>query len=56
MRLLGNDAAHPESRDYETVDKEVVEIALGFTKQVLQAVYQYSHWRDRLEARKNKGE
>ena len=39
LRLLGNDAAHPESRTYETVDKEVVEIALGLTKQVLQAVY-----------------
>ena len=52
LRLLGNDAAHPESRHYETVDEEVVEIALGLTKQVLQAVYQSSYWRDRLEALK----
>lgn len=52
LRLLGNDAAHPESRHYETVDKKAVEIALGLTKQVLQAVYQSSYWRDRLEALK----
>ena len=38
LRLLGNDAAHPESRTYETVGKKEVEIALGVTKQVLQAV------------------
>ena len=42
LRLLGNDAAHVESRTYENVGREEVEIALEFTKEVLKAVYQYS--------------
>lgn len=55
LRLLGNDAAHAESRTYETVGKQEVEIALGFTKHVLQAVFQYATLLDQLESLK-KGE
>ncbi len=42
LRLLGNDAAHIESREYERVGKEEVEIGIEFTKEVLKATYQYS--------------
>ena len=53
LRLLGNDAAHVESRTYDTVGAEEVEIALEFTKEVLKAVYQYSTLLARLRSRKN---
>jgi len=42
LRLLGNDAAHIESQEYDKVGKPEVEIAIEFTKEVLKAVYQYS--------------
>ena len=41
LRLLGNDAAHVESRTYNNVGKDEVELALEITKVVLRAVYQY---------------
>jgi hypothetical protein len=40
--LLGNDAAHIESQEFNTVGKEEVEIGIQFTKEVLKAVFQYS--------------
>ena len=52
VALLGNDAAHVESRHYDNVGKEEVEIALEFTKRVLQAVYQSSTLLDRLRSLK----
>ena len=55
VALLGNDAAHVESRHYDNVGKEEVEIALEFTKRVLQAVYQSSTLLARLRSLK-KGE
>ena len=41
IRLLGNDAAHIDSRTYDDVGKEEVEVAIDFTKEVLKAAYQY---------------
>jgi len=49
IRLLGNDAAHVESQDYNQVGKEEVEIAVEFAKEVLKAVYQYSGLLNRLK-------
>lgn len=43
LRLLGNDAAHIESKTFETIGKEEIEISIEFTKEILKAVYQYSH-------------
>lgn len=37
LRLLGNDAAHIESQEYEKVGKEEVEVGIEFTKEVLKA-------------------
>ena len=42
LRLLGNDAAHIESQEYDKVGQEEVELAIEITKEVLKAVYQYS--------------
>jgi hypothetical protein len=42
LRLLGNDAAHIESQEFNAVGKEEVEIGIEFAKEVLKAVFQYS--------------
>lgn len=52
LRLLGNDAAHIESKDYINVGKEEVEIAITLTQNVLQVIYQYSILADKLKAKK----
>lgn len=52
LRLLGNDAAHIESREYDQVGKEEVEIGIEFTKEVLKATYQYSALLNRLRSLK----
>jgi hypothetical protein len=55
LRLLGNDAAHIESKEYDTIGKEEVEIGIEFAKEVLKAVYQYSALLNRLRALKKAG-
>ena len=50
LRLLGNDAAHIESQNYNQVGKEEVEVGIMFAKEVLKAVYQYSSLVGRLKA------
>lgn len=52
LRLLGNDAAHIESKEYDKVGQEEVEIGIEFAKEVLKAVYQYSALLKRLRALK----
>ena len=52
LRLLGNDAAHIESREYDRVGKEEVEIGVEFTKEVLKATYQYAALLNRLRSLK----
>lgn len=42
LRLLGNDAAHIESREYDQIGREEVEVGIEFAKEVLKATYQYS--------------
>lgn len=42
LRLLGNDAAHIESQEFNLVGREEVEVGIEFTKEVLKAVFQYS--------------
>jgi hypothetical protein len=48
LRLLGNDAAHIESRTYNDIGREEVEAALELTKEILKAVYQYADLLNRL--------
>jgi len=52
LRLLGNDAAHMESQEFNQVGKEEVEIGVEFAKEVLKAVYQYSTLLQRLRSLK----
>src|SRR5712692_4674628 len=52
LRLLGNDAAHIESQEFNKVGQEEVEIGIEFAKEVLKAVYQYSALLSRLRALK----
>jgi len=52
LRLLGNDAAHIESQDYNDVGKEEVEVGIDFTKEVLKAAYQHDALLKRLRSLK----
>ncbi|MCI0727863.1 MAG: DUF4145 domain-containing protein [Chloroflexi bacterium] len=52
LRLLGNDAAHIESKTYNNIGREELEVAIEFTKEVLKAVYQYQALLDRIKALK----
>lgn len=52
LRLLGNDAAHIESTEYDKIGQEEVEIGIEFAKEVLKAVYQYSALLTKLRALK----
>lgn len=52
LRLLGNDAAHIESQEYDQVGKQEVEVAISVTKEVLKAVYQYASLLSQLRALK----
>ena len=54
LRLLGNDAAHIESKDFENVGKDEVEVGIELTKEILKAVYQYSQLLDKLRSLKKK--
>lgn len=54
LRLLGNDAAHVEAKDYDQIGKEEVEVSIAFTKEVIKAVYQYTSLVQRMEALKSK--
>jgi hypothetical protein len=40
LRLLGNDAAHVESRAYEQVGKEEIEVGIAVAQEILKATYQ----------------
>ncbi len=52
LRLLGNDAAHIESLEYEKVTQEEVEIGIEVAKEILKAVYQYTNLIDKLKSLK----
>ena len=52
IRMLGNDAAHVSSRNYDDVGKEEIEAAVGLTKEILRAVYQHKNLLAKLAALK----
>ncbi len=56
LRLLGNDAAHIESKEFNQIGQDEVEIGIEFTKEVLKAAYQYSTLLERLRGLKKKPE
>jgi len=52
LRLLGNDAAHVEAKDYEEIGKEEVNIAIKVTKEILKACYQHKNLIEELDSLK----
>lgn len=50
LRLLGNDAAHIESKNYDEVGEHEAELAIELAKEILKAVYQYVSLVSRLKA------
>ena len=52
LRILGNDAAHLESRSYDGIDKEEIDLAIELAKELLKAVYQQADLVKKLIARK----
>lgn len=52
IRLLGNDAAHVESKTFSTISAEELDISIEIVKEVLKGVYQYQSLLDRIRALK----
>lgn len=54
LRLLGNDAAHVESKVFEEVGQAEIEVAIEVAKEVMKAVYQYDALVGRLQGLKKR--
>lgn len=52
LRLLGNDAVHIESKTYEEIEEEELELAIQITKEILKALYQLDGLVRKLQERK----
>ncbi|MGO7077938.1 DUF4145 domain-containing protein [Rhizobium johnstonii] len=52
LRILGNDAAHIEAKDYDAIGQNESELAIELAKELLKAVYQYTSLVSRLQALK----
>jgi hypothetical protein len=52
LKILGNDAAHVESKHYTNISKNEIEIALDITKEILKGVYQLNDMVERLKSLK----
>lgn len=52
LRILGNDAAHIEAKQYDDISDEEVTVAIQFAKEILKSLYQYSSLLGRLRALK----
>lgn len=52
LRLLGNDAAHIDSQEYNSVGQAEVEAGIAVAKEILKAVYQYAALVKQLKALK----
>jgi hypothetical protein len=48
LKILGNDAAHVEAKDYAMIGEQEVKLAIDLAKELLKAVYQYSNLLSRL--------
>lgn len=52
LRILGNDAAHVEAKEYDNISEDEVTVAVHFTKEILKSLYQYSALLSKLRALK----
>lgn len=48
LRLLGNDAAHVRSKNFESIGVNEVTVSLELTKEILKATYQYKNLLSKL--------
>jgi hypothetical protein len=52
LRILGNDAAHVEAKDYDQITEVEAELAIELAKELLKSVYQFETLVNRLKALK----
>jgi hypothetical protein len=52
LRVLGNDAAHIDARDYDSIGEVEAALAVDLAKELLKATYQYSSLVEKLRALK----
>lgn len=50
LKLLGNDAAHIISKDFEVIGIDEITISIEFTKEIIKAVYQYTGLLNKLNS------
>ena len=55
LRLLGNDAAHIEATQYESISTAELEVAIAFTKEILKGLYQYAALLSKMRSLKKPG-
>ncbi|APG28337.1 hypothetical protein A7E78_11040 [Syntrophotalea acetylenivorans] len=53
LRLLGNDAAHIEAKQYDQITEIELDVAIEITKEIMKALYQYTNLLGKLRALKN---
>lgn len=53
LKILGNDAAHVEARQYDQIGRDEAGDAIELVKEILKALYQLKGLVSRLQARKN---
>lgn len=54
LKFLGNDAAHIESKHFEKIKNEEIEVAITLLIEILRALYQHKNILDSLKALKKK--
>lgn len=52
LKLLGNDAAHVELKDFDSIGREEIELAADIVKEILEGLYQHKTLVNRLQARR----
>ena len=52
LRILGNDAAHVEAKEFENISDAGITVAIQFAKEILKSLYQYQSLLGRLRALK----
>jgi len=52
LRVLGNDAAHVQAKEYNDIGEREASIGIELTKEILKSVYQLSSLLDRLRSLK----
>ncbi|WP_461209950.1 DUF4145 domain-containing protein [Desulfocurvus sp. DL9XJH121] len=53
LRILGNDAAHVEARDYTAIGPDELDVAILFAQEIMKGLYQYQDLLGKLQALKN---